>query len=51
VVVTAKELTPEERLFLEGSTQRLVTKGAASLDSVLAEISDLVHGAARRNGG
>jgi hypothetical protein len=51
VVVTAKELTPEERLFLEGSTQRLVTKGAASLDSVLAEISDLVHGAARTSGG
>jgi CheY-like chemotaxis protein len=51
VVVTAKELTPEERRFLEGSTQRLVSKGAVSLDSVLDEISDLVHGAARTSGG
>ena len=47
VVVSAKELTPEEHEFLERSSQRLLSKGTVSLDTVLGEISDVVRGAPR----
>jgi signal transduction histidine kinase/CheY-like chemotaxis protein len=50
VVVTAKELTPGERRFLEGSTQRLLDKAAGNVDSVLAEITDLLENAAGKSG-
>jgi CheY-like chemotaxis protein len=46
VVVTAKELTPEERRFLEGSTQRLLGKAGGSVESVLQEITNVVRGSA-----
>jgi len=46
VVVTAKELTREERQFLESSTQRLLQKADGDVDAVLAEITGLVRNAA-----
>ncbi len=51
VVVTAKELTPPERRFLEGSTQRLLAKGSTSLDAVLDDVADLIHGSAQSDAG
>jgi hypothetical protein len=43
VVVTAKELTAEERRQLAGSTARVVEKGAVDRDCLLAEVVRLVE--------
>jgi hypothetical protein len=42
IVVSAKELTPEEKQFLEDATQRVVTKGADSGQSLLGAIGKAV---------
>ena len=42
VVVTAKELTADERTRLQGQVEKLVQKGAYSRDELLAEVRDLV---------
>jgi len=42
VVVTAKELTADERSRLQGQVEKLVQKGAYSRDALLAEVRDLV---------
>jgi CheY-like chemotaxis protein len=42
VVVTAKDLTPEERLYLNGNVQRILQKGTYSRDALLRVVSDLV---------
>ena len=42
VIVTAKELTVEERERLNGQVTRVIQKGGGPLDSLLAEIHDLV---------
>jgi CheY-like chemotaxis protein len=42
VVVTAKELTDEERQRLNGHVERVIQKGRQSRQDLLAEIRDLV---------
>ncbi|MEE8311661.1 MAG: response regulator [Candidatus Binatia bacterium] len=49
VVITAKELTPEERTFLEGASQHVVNKNAESQDVLLAEIASVVRERAGRD--
>jgi GAF domain-containing protein/CheY-like chemotaxis protein len=52
VVVTAKELTAEDRQRLNGYVERVLEKGAYSRDTLLAEVRDLVAACvARRRGG
>jgi signal transduction histidine kinase/CheY-like chemotaxis protein len=46
VVVTAKDLTPDELHFIQGSTQRLLKKTAGSPESALEELSVLLQDAA-----
>jgi CheY-like chemotaxis protein len=54
VVVTAKDLTPEERQRLNGQVERVLAKGALGPQALLAEVRELVaaslehrHGASR----
>jgi CheY-like chemotaxis protein len=51
VVVTAKSLTPEERLFLQGATRRVIAKTGFSSDELLEAVRDRVTEAleGRRN--
>jgi CheY-like chemotaxis protein len=46
VVVTAKELTPEERNTLRACVENIVQKGTISHDNLLAEIREKVAAAA-----
>ncbi len=48
VVITAKELTPEDRRRLNGGVERIIEKGTVSPDELLAEVRRLVaaHAAA-----
>jgi hypothetical protein len=41
-VVTAKDLTPEDRQRLRGSVERILQKGAYSREALLREVHDLV---------
>ena len=51
VVVTAKELTAEDRQRLNGYVERILQKGAYTRDALLAEVHDLVAACvARRRG-
>jgi signal transduction histidine kinase/CheY-like chemotaxis protein len=51
VVVTAKDLTPEERQRLNGHVERILAKGALRPDALLAEVRELVGASvARRRG-
>ena len=51
VVVTAKELTVEDRQRLNGYVERILEKGAYTRDTLLAEVRDLVAACvARRRG-
>ncbi|MBC7814683.1 MAG: ammonium transporter [Burkholderiales bacterium] len=43
VVVTAKDLTTDERLHLNGYVERILQKGAYSRDELLREVRNLVH--------
>ena len=49
VVVTAKDLTPDERLRLNGCVEKVIAKGAYSRDAVLREVRDLVASCVRRD--
>ena len=42
VVVTAMELTPEERLRLNGAVEQVLQKGAYSREELLQQVRDLV---------
>ncbi len=42
VVVTAKELTPEDRAHLNGYVERIVQKGSYSREQLLGEVRELV---------
>jgi CheY-like chemotaxis protein len=42
IIVTAKELTAEERTRLSGLVERILQKGASTRGSLLGEIRDLV---------
>ena len=51
VVVTAKDLTPEERRRLNGQVERVLAKGALGPEALLAEVRELVAASlARRRG-
>ncbi len=47
VVVTAKDLTPEDRLVLSGSVTQILQKGAYSQEELLRKIRDLVAACVR----
>ena len=42
VVVTAKDLTTEDRLRLDGCVHKILEKGAYNREDLLAEVRDLV---------
>jgi PAS domain S-box-containing protein len=42
VVLTAKDLTPEERAFLQGHVERILQKGAHSREELLREVRQVV---------
>ena len=42
IVITAKDVTPEERLRLNGQVSRVLQKGAFEINELLAEVSQLV---------
>ena len=48
VVVTAKDLTVEDRLRLNGYVEKILQKGAYSREALLAEVRDLVAASVRR---
>jgi GAF domain-containing protein/CheY-like chemotaxis protein/anti-sigma regulatory factor (Ser/Thr protein kinase) len=51
LVITAKELTAEDRRRLNGYVERILQKGAASRDALLREVGDFVAGSmAQRKG-
>jgi signal transduction histidine kinase/CheY-like chemotaxis protein len=43
IVITAKTLTKEDRLLLQGHVQKVLQKGDFSLDALLAELRDIVR--------
>jgi CheY-like chemotaxis protein len=43
VVVTAKDLTPEDRSRLQGSVEAVFQKGAMDRDKLLREVSAMLH--------
>ena len=47
VVVTAKQLTQEDRLRLKGSVKKVLLKGSYHIDQLLAEVRTLVKAAAQ----
>lgn len=49
VIVTAKDLTPEDRLRLNGSVERILQKGAYRREELLQEVRDLVRSASVSN--
>ena len=51
LVVTAKDLTTEERARLNGDVERVLQKGSSELDEMLAEISRLLPGSIERGRG
>ena len=42
IVITAKDLTPEERVRLNGSVNKILQKGAYSREQLLQEVRELV---------
>ena len=48
LVVTAKDLTPEERLRLNGWVEQVLQKGAYSREELLAEVRALVRASVDR---
>jgi CheY-like chemotaxis protein len=54
VIITAKELTAEERVWLNGSVARILEKGALGQDLLLSEVRKLVSASIashKRSGG
>jgi hypothetical protein len=49
IVVTAKDLSPEERERLNGSVARILQKGAYDRQALLAEVRALVAASARKS--
>ena len=47
IVVTAKELTPEDRQRLNGSVEKILQKGAYSREELIREVRDLVTASIR----
>jgi len=51
IVVTAKDLTDEDRARLNGGVERILQKGAYSREALLQEVRDLVAACIARRGG
>jgi len=51
IVVTAKELSPDDRRRLNGNVERVLEKGAYHRDSLLAEVRDMVAASVARQRG
>ncbi|HWQ54630.1 MAG TPA: response regulator [Bryobacteraceae bacterium] len=51
VVITAKELTPEDRQRLSGSVEKILLKGAVSRDELLVKVRELVAACLPANAG
>jgi CheY-like chemotaxis protein len=51
VVITAKDLSPEDHERLNGSVARVLQKGALSKETLLGEVRDLVAASARHGRG
>jgi CheY-like chemotaxis protein len=51
LVVTAKDLTVEERSRLNGDVERVLQKGASELDELLREIGRILPGSIERGRG
>ena len=51
VVITAKDLTPEDRERLDGAVTRVLQTGALSREMLLGEVRDLLVASARHNPG
>jgi len=51
VVITAKDLTPEDHRRLNGSVERILAKGAVSREALLGEVRALVTASLARRGG
>lgn len=49
VVLTAKELTPDDRARLSGHVEKVIQKGAMGRDDILKEVRRLVATCARRS--
>jgi CheY-like chemotaxis protein len=47
IVITAKELTPEERQRLNGSVEKILQKGAYTREDLIGEVRDLVTASMR----
>jgi CheY-like chemotaxis protein len=47
IVITAKELTPEDRQRLNGAVEKILQKGAYSREELIREIHDLVTASMR----
>jgi len=47
IVITAKELTPEDRQRLNGSVEKILQKGAYSREELIREVRDLVTASMR----
>ena len=50
VVITAKDLSAEDRQRLNGQVERILDKGGSSRDSLLAEVRDMVAALVARRG-
>lgn len=50
VVLTAKDITPEDRMRLDGYVTQVIQKGSVNRDALLAEVSDLVRNFGARQG-
>ena len=48
IVVTAKELSAEDRQRLNGSVEKILQKGAYSREELIREVRDLVKASLRR---
>jgi PAS domain S-box-containing protein len=51
IVVTAKDVTPEDRIRLNGNVQKIMEKGVHSRDQIMAEVKRVAVGAAVRAAG
>ena len=51
LVVTAKDLTAEERMRLNGDVERVLQKGASEVDQLLQELGRMLPGSIERGRG
>ena len=49
IVITAKDLTEEDRRRLNGGVERIIQKGATTPAEVLSQVRSLLHSSAGEN--